>query len=111
MPVAPINGKQEAIDNLKEDVREIFSRIHKIEVEGCAHGKHVAMQVTELKEEIKKSKNLLWIILLVLAATQGPQVGDLLATVKAQQAAIEALQLEVQSLKARVSKLEGGRGQ
>ena len=27
MPVAPINGKQEAIDNLKEDVREIFSRI------------------------------------------------------------------------------------
>ncbi|HOB44433.1 MAG TPA: hypothetical protein PKH75_14895 [Bacillota bacterium] len=74
MTASPTNGKQEAIDNLKEDVREIFSRIHKIEVDGCAHGKHVAMQVNELKEEIRKSKNLLWIILLVLAATQGPQV-------------------------------------
>ncbi len=40
----------------------------------------------------------------------GAQVGDLLATVKAQQA-IEALQLEVAALKVRVSKLEGGRGQ
>lgn len=56
MPVSPINGKQEAIDNLKEDVREIFGRIHKIEVDGCAHGKHVAMQVEELKKEIQKSK-------------------------------------------------------
>jgi len=74
MTASPTNGKQEAIDNLKEDVREIFSRIHKIEVDGCAHGKHVARQVNELKEEIRKSKNLLWIILLVLAATQGPQV-------------------------------------
>jgi len=70
---------------------------------GCARN---LQPDTELKEEIKKSKNLLWIILLVLAATQGPQVGDLLATVKAQQAAIEALQAEVAALKARVSKLE-----
>lgn len=68
------NGKQEAILNLKDDVREIFGRLHEIEVAGCAHGKHMANQVSELKDEIKKSKNLLWIILLVLAATQGPQV-------------------------------------
>ena len=74
MPVSPINGKQEAIDNLKEDVREIFARLHNIEMGEYAHGKHMANQVNELKEEIRKSRNILWIILLVLAATQGPQV-------------------------------------
>ena len=45
----------------------------------------------------------------MLAATQGPQVGDLLATVKAQQAAIEALQAEVAALKARIDRLETSR--
>lgn len=45
----------------------------------------------------------------VVGVNLGAQVGDLLAVVKAQQAAIEALQAEVQNLKARVSKLEGGK--
>lgn len=47
----------------------------------------------------------------VVGVNLGAQVGDLLATVKAQQQAIEALQSEVAALKVRVSKLEGGRGQ
>lgn len=68
------NGKQRAIDDLEKDVTEIFQRLHDIELRGCPHGWHTEEKVNELKEEIKKSKNLLWIILLVLAATQGPQV-------------------------------------
>lgn len=47
----------------------------------------------------------------VMGVNLGAQVGDLLATVKYQQQAIEALQSEVAALKVRVSKLEGGRGQ
>lgn len=45
----------------------------------------------------------------VVGVNLGAQVGDLLAAVKAQQQMIEALQAEVQNLKARVSKLEGGK--
>ncbi len=75
---APTNGKQEAIDNLKEDVKEIFGRLHHVETKGCLFGEITMEKVTEIKNENKKIHTMLWIILLVLAATQGPQVISIL---------------------------------
>ena len=74
MTASPTNGKQEAIDNLKEDVKEIFRRLHDVETTGGPFGVYTMEKVNEIKSESKKIHTMLWIILLVLAATQGPQV-------------------------------------
>ena len=74
MTANPTNGKQEAIDNLKEDVKEIFRRLHDVETTGGPFGVYTMEKVNEIKSESKKIHTMLWIILLVLAATQGPQV-------------------------------------
>jgi len=78
MTASPTNGKQEAIDNLKEDVKEIFRRLHDVETKGCLYGAYTMEKVNEMKNESKSIQRMLWIILLVLAATQGPQVISLL---------------------------------
>jgi len=72
------NGKQRAIDDLEKDVTEIFQRLHDIELRGCPHGWHTEEKVNEMKNESKSIQRMLWIILLVLAATQGPQVISIL---------------------------------
>jgi len=74
MTASPTNGKQEAIDNLKEDVKEILRRLHDVETTGGPFGVYTMEKVNEIKSESKKIHTMLWIILLVLAATQGPQV-------------------------------------
>ncbi len=78
MTAGQSNGKEEAINNLKEDVREIFKRLHDVETRGCLFGAHTMEKLNEMKSETKSIQRLLWIILLVLAATQGPQVINLL---------------------------------
>ncbi len=78
MTASPTNGKQEAIDNLKEDVKEILRRLHDVEIKGCPYGVHTMEKVNEMKNESKSIQRMLWIILLVLAATQGPQVISIL---------------------------------
>lgn len=78
MTASPTNGKQEAIDNLKEDVKEIFRRLHDVETKGCPYGVYTMEKVNEMKNESKSIQRMLWIILLVLAATQGPQVISIL---------------------------------
>ena len=47
------NGMREAISNIKNDVNDLFDRIHDIEISGCPMGNSIQKQVTEMKDEIR----------------------------------------------------------
>ena len=68
------NGKQVAINTLTDQMDKVFERVHDIETKGCVPGRFTAKEVTEVKKDMTSIKKLLWIIIVILAATQGPQV-------------------------------------
>ncbi|MBN2327420.1 MAG: hypothetical protein JXR73_09715 [Candidatus Omnitrophica bacterium] len=72
--MADDNGKKVAIDFLTHDVGEIFNRLRKLETEGCTVGNFVRSDLGELKQDQKKNRVLLLIILFILAARLGPDI-------------------------------------
>ena len=75
MPTAAAdsNGKQVAINTLNGQVDTLFDRIHEIETKGCVPGQYVAKEVKDLKSEIRTIRNLIWWLIVLLAAINGPQ--------------------------------------
>ena len=84
------NGKQVAIDFIRDDVNAIFPRLQKLESDGCAVGRYLSQTLAEMRSdqraalaeqraENKKTRVLLIVVALTAAAAQGPDLVGLIA--------------------------------
>ncbi len=84
------NGKQVAIDFIKDDINSIFPRLQKLELDGCAVGRYVQQTLAEMRVDLRaalaeqrveqrRTRVLLIVVALAAVASQGPDLVGLIA--------------------------------